>query len=218
MTAQTLSHTAVETPANRACGAGVQSPEPLRTGVFGGSFNPIHNGHIALARQLLRQAALHEIWFVVSPLNPFKREATDLLADDLRLDLTRRALSREPHLMASDCEFGLPRPSYMWNTLQHLAAQHPDRRFVLIIGADNWLSFDRWAHADDILQHHEVVVYPREGFPIVEADMPPQVRLMHTALYPLSSTDIRRRVRDGESIDGMVPEEIRSLVQTYYRV
>lgn len=217
MSAEALSHTAAETTASGPSGGDVQPLEPLRTGIFGGSFNPIHNGHIALARQLLGLAALHEIWFVVSPLNPFKQGAGDLLADDLRLDLARQALRREPGLMASDCEFHLPRPSYMWNTLQHLVAQHPDRRFVLIIGADNWLSFDRWAHAGDILAHHEVVVYPREGFPIVEATLPPSVHLMHTDLYPLSSTDIRRRVRAGEPIDGLVPEIIRRRVLEYYR-
>ncbi len=217
MSAEALSHTAAETTASGPSGGGVQLLEPLRTGIFGGSFNPIHNGHIALARQLLRLAALREIWFVVSPLNPFKQGVGDLLADDLRLDLTRQALCREPGLTASDCEFHLPRPSYMWNTLQHLAAQHPDRRFVLIIGADNWLAFDRWAHAGDILAHHEVVVYPREGFPIVEATLPPQVHLMHTDLYPLSSTDIRRRVRVGDPIDGLVPEAIRRRVLEYYR-
>ena len=217
MSAEALSHTAAETTASGLSRGDVQPLEPLRTGIFGGSFNPIHNGHIALARQLLRLAALREIWFVVSPLNPFKQGVGDLLADDLRLDLARQALCHEPGLTASDCEFRLPRPSYMWNTLQHLAAQHPDRRFVLIIGADNWLSFERWAHAGDILAHHEVVVYPREGFPIVEADLPPQVHLMHTDLYPLSSTDIRRRVRAGEPIDGLVPEAIRHHVLEYYR-
>jgi nicotinate-nucleotide adenylyltransferase len=194
-----------------------QAPRRLRTGVFGGSFNPIHTGHIALARQLLTLAGLDEIWFLVSPLNPFKQASADLLADNLRLSLARRALASEPRLVASDYEFSLPRPSYTWNTLAHLAADYPDRDFVLIIGADNWLSFDRWARPDYILAHHQVVVYPRPGFPVDEAQMPRGVTLAHTGLYPESSTEIRRRVRAGESIVGLVPEEIRAWVEEVYR-
>ena len=91
-----------------------------RIGIFGGSFNPIHMGHICLARQILIQASLDEIWFVVSPLNPFKQNVTNLLPDDARLELTREALKGEHKLVVSDYEFGLPRPSYMWNTLAHL--------------------------------------------------------------------------------------------------
>src|SRR3712207_2697957 len=103
-----------------------------RTGIFGGSFNPIHMGHIALAHHIRRALSLDEIWFVVAPLNPFKTTNTDLLDDDLRLALTRKALEDQPCLVASDYEFHLPKPSYMWNTLQHLAADYPEREFVLI--------------------------------------------------------------------------------------
>ncbi len=188
-----------------------------RTGIFGGSFNPIHTGHISLARQLLEQAQLDEIWFVVSPLNPLKKAATDLLDDDRRLLLTRRALEGEPRLVASDYEFHLPRPSYMWNTLQHLAADYPEREFVLIIGADNWVAFDRWARPDYILSHFELAVYPRTGFPIDETSLPANVHLIDTQLYPVSSTEIRQRVKAGEPIDGLVPPEIQASVLEYYR-
>ena len=127
-------------------------------GLFGGSFNPIHCGHIALARHLLQAAGLDEVWFVVSPMNPFKTQATDLLADDLRLHMVRMALADQPQMQACDVEFHLPRPSYMWNTLQHLVRQYPDSRFTLLIGADNWLSFQRWAHWQEIMAHHAIVV------------------------------------------------------------
>lgn len=192
-------------------------PQKKRTGILGGSFNPIHTGHIALARHIIREASLDEIWFVVSPLNPFKKAATDLLDDDLRLALTRKALDGEPRLKASDYEFHLPRPSYMWNTLSHLGTDYPDREFVLIIGADNWLAFDRWAEPRYILDHHEIAVYPRSGFPVDEATLPPNVHLVDTPLYPLSSTDIRQRVREGKPIDTLVPPRIRDLVLRYYR-
>lgn len=187
-----------------------------RTGIFGGSFNPIHTGHIALARQLMDRAALDEVWFVVSPLNPFKTQATDLLADDLRLMLTRKALQGEPGLVASDYEFHLPRPSYMWNTLQHLSEDYPDRQFVLLIGADNWLAFDRWAHAADILAHYELAVYPREGYIIDAATLPPSVHLVDTPLYPVSSTLIRQRLLVGAGIEGLVPESIADDVRRLY--
>lgn len=189
----------------------------LRTGIFGGSFNPIHHGHVALARHILQQASLDEIWFMVSPLNPFKAASTDLLADDLRLKLTRHALEGEPGLVASDYEFHLPKPSYTWNTLRSLSADYTDRSFVLIIGADNWLAFDKWAEPQYILDHYDIVVYPRQGFPIDEATLPQGVRLVNTPLYNISSTDIRHRISMGQSISKLVPESIIELVQQYYR-
>jgi len=132
----------------------------IRTGIFGGSFNPIHNGHIALARQLLTTAGLDEIWFMVTPQNPLK-QAGNLLDDDVRLQLVRQALDGEPQLKASDFEFHLPRPSYTWNTLCALSRDYPDRQFVLIIGGDNWKLFPLWYRSADILANYTVVVYPR---------------------------------------------------------
>lgn len=185
-------------------------------GIFGGSFNPIHMGHIRLARQIRKAAALDEVWFMVSPLNPFKKAAADLLDDRLRLGMARQALIGEEGLVASDYEFHLPKPSYTWSTLQHLSETYPDRRFALIIGADNWLAFDRWARPDFILAHYPILVYPREGYAITQS-LPRGVRLINTSRYPESSTEIRRRVRAGEDITGLVPARIEALVNRYYR-
>lgn len=191
----------------------------MRTGIFGGSFNPIHNGHIALARQILRLASLDEIWFMVSPLNPFKRDATNLLADRDRFELARKALSGSDKMKASDYEFHLPKPSYTWNTLQHLSSDYPDRQFVLAIGADNWLAFDRWSHAEDILAHYPVVVYPREGSPVDASHLPSTVTLLTTGLYPVSSTEIRQKVSQGLDIHGLVPDNIvEDVVRLYATV
>ena len=190
--------------------------EQVPTGIFGGSFNPIHMGHIGLARDILRLTHLREVWFLVSPLNPFKQQASDLIADRLRFDMVRRALAQEPGLVASDYEFGLPRPSYTWQTLSHLREDYPERLFTLIIGADNWLAFDRWAHPDDILRHHPVIVYPREGCPIDRASLPPRVTLVDTGLYPVSSTAVRHRVAHGQSVDGLVPPAIIPMVEQCY--
>ena len=188
-----------------------------RIGIFGGSFNPIHNGHICLARQILTSVSLDEIWFVVSPLNPFKQEVTDLLPDDVRLSLTCEALKDEPFLLASDYEFGLPRPSFMWNTLAHLSNDYPQYSFSLIIGADNWVSFDRWARHEFILEHYQILVYPREGYPVDASSLSQNVKLVPTQLYPFSSTDIRTMVQKGQSVKGLVPDVILSKVEQLYR-
>ena len=106
----------------------------IRTGLYGGSFNPIHNGHIALTRQILDAGLMDEVWFVVSPLNPFKKEKSDLLSDELRLEMTSLALEGEPNMMAQDFEFHLPKPSYTWQTLQEMSKEYPNREFILLLG------------------------------------------------------------------------------------
>lgn len=188
----------------------------IKTGIYGGSFNPIHNGHIALARHLLQEAELDEIWFVVSPQNPFKVQQ-QLLDDDKRLLLVRKALAPYPQLVASDFEFSLPRPSYMWHTLQGMSAQWPDRELHLIIGADNWLCFDRWYHADDIRSTYPIIIYPRQGYDIVSSALPQGVRLVNTPLYNVSSTEIRADVAAGRDISGKVPSTILSEVEKEYK-
>lgn len=179
----------------------------MRIGVFGGSFNPIHVGHISLARQLQQTAGLDEVWLMVSPQNPLKQGDTDLLDDLLRYQMTRVALHGEEGVKASDYELHLPKPSYTWNTLQHLTADYPQHTFVLLIGGDNWAHFQRWRNWQEILEHHEVVAYPRVGYPGT-IDMP---------LIDVSSTEIRERVRAGKSIKGLVPDSVISLVERYYR-
>ena len=187
-----------------------------KVGIFGGSFNPIHTGHIALAKSLCEKACLDEVWFMVSPMNPFKKTATDLLDDQLRLDMTQRALAPYPQLTASDYEFRLPRPSYMWHTLQHLSADYPDHEFTLLIGADNWAVFDRWYHASDIIAHYPIAIYPRTGSPIDTDTLPPSVHLYDTGLYDISSTEVREKVARGEDVSQLVPKEILKDVNLHY--
>ena len=177
-----------------------------RIGIFGGSFNPIHNGHIALAQAVLKQCRLDEVWLMVSPQNPLKRNDSDLLDDQRRLQIAQKALEGVDGVRACDYEFHLPKPSYTWNTLQCLSKDYPDHTFILLIGGDNWAHFERWRHWQDILRHYDVVVYPRDEYPGT-IDVP---------LLPVSSTAIRRKVRAKESIQGLVPEAIKSLVCQYY--
>jgi len=184
-------------------------------GIFGGSFNPIHNGHIALAKAFLEKENLNEVWFLVSPQNPFKVNQ-QLLADHLRLELVRKAIADNPHFRASDYEFQLPKPSYTWNTLQHLSHDYPTHRFSLLVGGDNWAAFDRWYHAEDILSNYKIVVYPRRGQEIDKSTLPTNVSLLPTPLIDVSSTDVRQRVEQGEDISKLVPEEILNDIQRLY--
>ena len=188
----------------------------IKTGIFGGSFNPIHNGHIQLARQLREAAGLDEVWLMVSPQNPLKEQA-GLLADDQRLQMARQALADEPFIEVSDYEFHLPRPSYTWNTLQALKDDFPDREFVLLIGGDNWERFSRWYRADDIVSNYQIIVYPRRGSDIDLKSLPSTVSVVEAELLDISSTDIRRRVRRGQPITGMVPDSIVQAVEKLYR-
>ncbi len=200
----------------------------IRTGIFGGSFNPIHNGHISLARQLKDKAGLDEVWLMVSPQNPLKQHS-DLLNDEARLKMARMALSGEEGIIACDYEMHLSKPSYTWNTLQALSHDYPDREFVLMIGGDNWQLFRRWYHHEDIFRNYQIVVYPRkdtgeEGAQNLNSD---QYQTLGHVLSPLiieaelieiSSTDIRQRIREGRSIHNLVPQVVEEIImkEGYY--
>ena len=160
---------------------------------------------------MLRQGALDEVWLMVSPQNPLK-QAADLLDDQLRLDMVRRAVARLPHIEACDHEFHMPRPSYMWNTLQSLSHDYADRQFALLIGADNWAVFDRWYHASDIVAHYPIAIYPRTGSPIDPTTLPPTVHLYDTGLYDISSTEVRAALKAGKDVSLMVPKAILDLL------
>ena len=177
-----------------------------KIGIFGGSFNPIHTGHIALAQAVQKQCGLDEVWLMVSPQNPLKRNDSDLLDDSLRFEMAQKALEGVEGVVACDYEFHLPKPSYTWNTLQNLSKDYPDYTFILLIGGDNWAHFQRWRHWQDILWHHDIIVYPRGEYP----------GTINVPLLPVSSTEIRERVRKGESIEGLIPAKIESLVWKYY--
>ena len=189
----------------------------LITGIYGGSFNPIHEGHICLAKALAVSGLVDEMWLLVSPQNPFKVDA-DLLDDDERLRLARLAVAEVPGVEVCDREFSLPRPSYMYNTLQALSEEHPNREFVLVIGADNWERFPDWYRSKDILASYRVIIYPRPGYEL--GKLPRRVKLADTPLLDISSTEIRRRIAsepsyNGEGLPPVVWKEIKE--KRYYR-
>lgn len=188
----------------------------VRTAIFGGSFNPIHRGHVLLAKQVLKEGLADEVWLLVSPHNPLK-DSGSLLDESSRFLLAEKALIDEPLIKASNFEFHLPRPSYTWATLRALAESYPERAFSLLIGADNWQLFPRWAHPEEIISNHSIIIYPREGYHIETNALPPNVHLLSNApKFPYSSTDVRRAIAQGKEADGMLPPNIINEVYRLY--
>jgi len=183
----------------------------IRTGIFGGSFNPIHNGHVSLARQLREKAGLDEVWLMVSPQNPLKK-SFDLLDDNLRMEMARLAVEGREGIIASDYEMHLPKPSYTWNTLQSLSKDYPEREFVLLMGGDNWALFDKWYHYDDILKNYSIVVYPRRDS-LRSLGETLSAQIVEAELLDISSTEIRERIKVGKGIRRMVPKAVADFIK-----
>ena len=184
-----------------------------KVGIFGGSFNPIHVGHVALAKALREHCHLDEVWLMVSPQNPLKQQA-DLLDDRQRYEMAQLALRDVEGLRASDYEFQLPKPSYTWNTLQALQEAYTDDQFTILIGGDNWAAFDKWYRYEDILQRYPIVVYPREGSEVTGFEFQvPKIKIVKTPLINISSTQIRQRIQAGKSVRGLVPTGVAMVLE-----
>lgn len=166
-----------------------------------------------LANYMCEFTPLEEVWFVVSPQNPLK-EAHGLLDDDLRLEMTRRALEDFPSLLASDVEFGMPRPSYTIDTLTRLREMHPDKRFTLIIGGDNWVQFDRWKTPQQLIRSFQIFIYPRLGEEIVIPEsLRESVRPVDAPVIELSSTFIRNSIREGKNMRAFLPPAVYDFIE-----
>lgn len=183
-----------------------------KIGIFGGSFNPIHIGHLGLANYLCEFTELEEIWFMVSPHNPLKQQS-DLWPDDLRLKLVQAAIQEYNKFKACDFEFNLPRPSYMFNTLKELEKSYPCFQFVLIIGADNWLCFHEWYNYKQILLDYEVYIYPRPGHNISREKLPPTVKYIDCPTFNISSTAIRESLKEGKDLQFFMHSETYKLLK-----
>jgi nicotinate-nucleotide adenylyltransferase len=180
-----------------------------KTGLLFGSFNPIHIGHLALANYILEYAPFEEIWFIVSPQNPFKEEKE--LADGRhRLEMVKLATNRENRFKVSDIEFGMPVPSYTSHTLEQLEKKYPNHQFSLIIGSDNLLTFPSWHEADEILNNHPIVVYPRPGYPVDQAKpaVLKKVQVTEAPLLDISSTLIRDAFSQNKKLPFLTTHEV----------
>lgn len=183
-----------------------------KIGIYGGTFDPPHNAHIAVARAVLDAGLADEVWLMVSPLNPLKSPGS-ISPDALRLEMAHIAADGIPGLRVSDFEFSLPRPSYTVNTLRTLSARYPDCRFTLIAGGDNLSNFSRWRNAGEILRDYGAIIYPRPGCVLPES-LPEGVTLLGGVdLSDISSTEVRRRAAAGESLGGLVSPQVEDFIR-----
>jgi len=175
-------------------------PYKKKIGVYSGSFNPIHVGHQKLAEYLIENQIVDEVWFIVSPCNPLKKQ-DEILDEYIRLDMLMLAIRHEEHFKASDIEFTMPVPSYSIDTLHELTALYADFQFVLIIGSDNALVFNQWKDYTKILKEYPVMVYPRHeyNFELV-SDIYPQMQLLQSPFFDISSTGIREAISQKKDI------------------
>lgn len=182
----------------------------ISTVIFGGSFDPVHIGHIALAQTVCDSGLGQEVWFMVSPQNPHKVGA-QLAPEDLRLHMVELATAGDNRLKASDFEFSLPRPSYTVNTLEALRKAYPMREFILLIGADNWEKFHKWHRWNEILANHKVIVYPRGSER--QPSLPRGVLWLPAALHNVSSTQVREAVAAGVDVSHMLTPEVYEYIK-----
>ena len=169
-----------------------------KIGLFFGSFNPIHIGHLAIANYIVEYSDLQQIWFIVSPQNPFK-EKKSLLADNHRYYMVNLAVEDDYRFKASNIEFDLPQPSYTINTLTYLKEKYPDREFSLIMGADNLKHFHKWKNYEYISKNYKMYVYPRPGYDISDTDYPNVVRV-DAPVMQISASFIRQAIKEGKDI------------------
>lgn len=179
----------------------------MKVGLFFGSFNPVHNGHMVIAGYMTEFSDLYQVWFVVSPHNPLKLKST-LLQDYHRMTLVKIAIGDNRKLKASDIEFKLPKPSYTINTLAHLFEKFPEHKFVLILGSDNLESFKKWKNYEQILEQVELYVYPRRTSDGGELINHPKVKIIDAPIMELSSSFIREAIKNKKDVRYMMPEKV----------
>lgn len=181
----------------------------MKIGLFFGSFNPIHIGHLILANYILEHSDMNELWFVVSPQNPFKEKKT-LLNDHYRLDMVELAVKKYPKMRASDIEFHLPKPSYTIDTLAYLKEKYPQHTFALIMGEDNLEGLHKWKNADYLVDNYQIIVYPRitEGKTTSKYDNHTNICKIDAPVIELSATEIRKMIKERKNIRPMVSPEV----------
>ena len=190
----------------------------MNVGLFFGSFNPIHSGHLIIANIMMETTDLDEIWFVVSPQNPFKRRGS-LLHEFDRIDMVNQAIYDNYNMRSSDIEFSMPKPSYTIDTLTNLSSKHTNKKFSLIIGEDNLSHFPKWKSSDQLLQNYQLYVYPRPNVQPSKLHSHPNVKMVEAPLIDISATFIRRCIQSDLSIKYLVPEAVEEIIMArrFYR-
>jgi nicotinate-nucleotide adenylyltransferase len=190
----------------------------MRVGLYFGSFNPIHNGHLIIAQHILNETELEQIWFVVSPQNPFKQQK-HLLNEYDRLHLVNLATQNKSGLKAIDIEFRLPKPSYTTTTLSYLQEKYPQHSFAIIMGSDSQQNLDKWKNAEHIINNYPVYVYLRPGFPIVKHNIK-ELHILTAPLLEISATHIRELITRNKSIRFLVPDIVCDEIELtgYYKL
>lgn len=179
----------------------------MKIGLFFGSFNPIHTGHLIIANYVAHFTPVDRVWLVVSPHNPLKDKSGLVNMYD-RLEMCRLATEQADKLEVSDIEFNLPQPSYTIDTLTHLKDRYPQHDFMLIMGADNLLSLKKWKNYELILRDYHILVYPRPGYVVSDLLDHPSVTLTQTPLMELSSTFVRKAVKEGKDVKYFLPDDV----------
>ena len=191
----------------------------MQIGLYFGSFNPIHHGHLIIANYLLENTDLDQIWFVVSPQNPLK-SSSSLLNEYHRLFLVQVAIEGENKLKASDIEFKLPKPSYTVDTLTYLQEKYPSYQFSVVMGSDSFQNLPKWKDYNWLLQHFPIYVYKRPGHEVLPSfPAAKKIIVLDAPLLPISATHIRKNVKEGKSIRYLVPDTVREEIERngYYR-
>ncbi|RYY44057.1 MAG: nicotinate-nucleotide adenylyltransferase [Chitinophagaceae bacterium] len=189
----------------------------MKIGLYFGSFNPVHHGHLIIARHLINETDLQEVWMMVSPQNPFK-SSNGLLNEHHRYHLVQTALDDESKIKASNIEFRLPKPSYTVNTLTYLKEKYPQHNFSIVLGSDGFQNIDKWHNAAFILKHYPIYIYVRPGFEIRE-NFGANTKILNAPLLEISSTHIRKLIRENKSIRYLVPDAVRTEIEknNYYK-
>lgn len=184
------------------------------TGLFFGSFNPIHIGHLCVAEYLVEFGNLDEVWFIVSPLNPLKDQAS-LLTDYARYELVQEAIGKDTRFRVSDIEFHLPKPSYTIDTLARLHEKYPDKKFILTGGTDLLISFHKWKNWEQLLELYELLLYPRHGSENHDLTKHPSVKLINAPKIEISASFIRGALKERKSVKYFLPEKVWQLIDKY---
>lgn len=179
----------------------------IKTGLYFGSFNPIHIGHMAIANYMVEYTEIDQLWFVVSPQNPLKQKKS-LLDDYQRLELVTRSIGDDLRFRASKVEFGLPKPSYTIDTLTHLSEKYPTHKFYILMGTDNLENINKWKNAEQLLANYDIIVYPRHGFNPSSVEKHARVQIANAPLMEISATFIRESIKAGKDIRHFLPPRI----------